>query len=230
VYPVQFPLAPGLFPNASIDADSSWLNTPHWLHATPRPLRFAISALELNRVGSNESFHWSLDQGGALAPTRSRHNRLGGWSCVTLIALLAGAAHALARRRVEPFEAGAFALAVSAVSALPQSHELRYWLFVPLVLAAWTARGLTAPSRVARAALGPVFAASALWVLLAVDVLALDPRPPAAFAPAAAREFWRTHAPNPEGPPIRICDQNPRAIFWSGPTFREYRIEACLSS
>jgi hypothetical protein len=230
VYPVEFPLAPGLFRNASIDADSSWLNTPHWLHPTPRPARFAISALELSRLHSNESFHWSLDQGGALAPTRSRHNRLGGWFFVSVIALLAGAAHALARRRVPLLEASAFALAVAAVSALPQSHELRYWLFVPLVLAAWTARGLAGRARAARALLGPVFAASALWVLLAVDAFTLDPRPPAAFAPAAAREFWRTHSPDPEGPPIRICDQNPRAIFWSGPTFREYRVEACFSS
>ncbi len=229
VYPVQFPLAPGLFPNATIDADSSWLNTPHWLHGTSRPALFAISALELSRLRGAESFHWSLDQGGVLAPTRSAHNRLGGWGFVTVLALLAGAGHALARRRVPLAEAGAFALAVAAVAALPQSHELRYWLFVPLVLAAWTARGLAGDARAARAVLGPVFVGSALWVLLAVDVLALDTRPPSAFAPAAAREFWRTHAPDPNGLPIAVCDRIPRAIFWSGPTFREYRIEACLT-
>ncbi len=232
VYPVEFPLAPELFPNAEIDADSSWLNTPHWLHDASRPERFVVSAFELHRLHGVESFHWSLDQTGLLDPTRSVHNRLGGWFFVTLAALLAGAAAALARRRISGVEAAAFALALAVVAALPQSHELRYWLFIPITLAAWTARGLAGAARGARAGralLGPVFATSALWVLLALDPFRLDTRPAEAFAPAEALAFWRAHAPDPEGAPIRVCGQIPRAIFWSGPTFREYRVEACFS-
>lgn len=228
VYPVQFPLAPGLFPNAQIDADSSWLNTPHWLHGTSRPKVFLISAFELDRLHGQESFHWSLDQAGVLDPTHSVHNRLGGWFFLTLAALLAGAANAFARRRVSAAEALAFALALATVAVLPQGHELRYWLFIPIVLAIWTARGLAQSPRWTRVAFGSVFLAAAVWVLLAVDPFTLDTRPPATFAPQDAREFWRAHAPDPHGPPARICGWIPRAIYWSGPTFREYRVEACF--
>jgi hypothetical protein len=227
VYPVEFPLASGLFPNAIIDADSSWLNTPHWLHPTPRPVRFAISVLEANRLRSAETYRWSLDQAGALDPTRSAHTRMGGWFPVTVLALVFGTAFAVRAGLVSTLALVAFALSVLAAACLPQSHELRYWLFVPLCLAIWTACALPRAPRVARRALQAVLVCAAAWVLVAVDPFSLDTRAPAELAPKRARAFWREQTARGATEPRVVCGEMPRTLFWAGPTFREFRVTAC---
>jgi hypothetical protein len=226
-YPVVFPLAPALFPNARIDADSGWLNTPHWLHPAPRPVRFLVSVAEGNRLRFGESYRWSLDQAAAIDPTRSPHTRMGGWFPVTVVALLAGAALAVRAGLVARAALGAFALAVAAVAFLPQGHELRYWLFVPITLAVWTARALPGAPPLARRALATTFVAAAAWVLVATDPFSLDPRPPVALAPKRAIAFWREAARRRDPAPRVVCGEMPRTIFFAGPTFREFRVIAC---
>jgi hypothetical protein len=226
-YPVEFPLAPGLFPNAIVDADSSWLNTPHWLHPTPRPVRFAISVLEANRLHSAEGYRWSLDQATGVDPTRSAHTRMGGWFPVTVLALVFGTALAVRAGLVSGLALGAFALSVLAVAFLPQGHELRYWLFVPLCLAIWTARALPRAPRVARRALQVVLVCAAAWVLAAVDPFSLDTRAAAEVAPKRARGFWREQTARGATEPRVVCGEMPRTLFWAGPTFREFRVTAC---
>jgi hypothetical protein len=229
VYPVQFPLAPGLFPNASLDADSGVYNMARWLADSPRPVRFLASAVEWNRFHSGERFAWSIDQSAHSAPARSPHHRLGGWFPWTLAALLLGALRARRSGKLPVTAQIAFAASVALVSLLPQSHELRYWLFVPLGLAVATALGLASdvgrPARVLRGSL----VLGAAFVLFVTRPFALDSRPPAAFAPAKARAFWAVQAAHPSPAPVRVCDVNPDGIFYAGPTFREYPVIACFS-
>lgn len=228
VYPVQFPLAPGLFPNASVDADSGVYNLPVWLADQPRPVRFLASALEWNRFHSGERFYWSLDQGAHADPARSPHHRLGGWFPWTLAALVLGAWRARRAGKLPASAQLAFGAAVALVACLPQSHELRYWLFVPLSLAIATALGLAAdverPARALRAAL----VAGAAFVLFVTHPFALDPRPPDELAPPKAVAFWAAQRAHPRPEPVRICDVNPEGIFYAGPHFREYRVVACF--
>ncbi len=228
VYPVKFPLVPELFPNAVMDADSGVYNLPVWLADQPKPVRFLASALEWNRFHSGERFMWSLDQGARADPARSPHNRLGGWFPFTLAALGLGAWRARRARKLPVTAQVAFAVSLALVACLPQSHELRYWLFVPLGLCVATALGLAAevtrPARTLRALL----VADAAFVLFVTRPFALDSRPPEALAPARAVAFWAAQRAHPQPEPVRICDVNPDGIFYSGPTFREFGVTACF--
>jgi hypothetical protein len=78
-----------------------------------------------------------------------------------------------------------------------------------------------------RRSLGAALVAAAAWVLVATDPFSLDPRPPASRAPKRAVEFWRERERSPDSEPRVICGEMPRTIFWSGPTFREFRVIAC---
>jgi hypothetical protein len=228
VYPVVFPLAPKLFPNASVDADSGTYNMGPWLADQSRPVRFLASALEWNRFQTGERFFWSLDQSARAPLGRSPHHRLGGWFPFSLAALSLGALRAWRARLLPLTPRVTFGAAVALVSCLPQSHELRYWLFVPLCLAIATALGLgqevTRPARLLRAAL----AAAALFVLFETRPFRLDSRPPAELAPDDAVAFWAEQAAHPKPEPVRICNVNPNGIFYAGPSFREYRVTACF--
>jgi hypothetical protein len=229
VYPVEFPLAPGLFPNATVEADSGTHNLPQWLDAKPRPVRFLASVAEWSRFYSGERFEWSLDQSARADPARSPHHRLGGWFPWTLAALFAGAVRAQRARKLGRGAEIAFALAVCLVAFLPQSHELRYWLFVPLSLAVAAALGLArdVPGHawLTRAAL----AAGAAFVLFVTEPFELDTRTPDELAPRHAVAFWDAQRAHPQPEPVRVCDVNPEGIFYAGPTFRQFRVVACFT-
>ncbi len=228
VYPVQFPLAPGLFPNALVEADSGVWNLPLWLESSSRPLRFAASVAEWNRFHSGERFVWSLDQGARANPADSPHHRLGGWFPWTIAWLCLGAALALRARRIPVSALAAFAGALVVVAFLPQSHELRYWLFVPLTLALWTALGIARAPALARRALSVALLAGAAVVLFVARPFAIDARPPREFAPREARAFWAQQELQPSPEPVRVCNVNPEGIFYAGPNFREYAVIACF--
>ncbi len=228
VYPVEFPLAPKLFPNSLIEADSGVFNLPIWLEARSRPVRFAASVSEWNRFHSGERYYWSLDQGARANPADSPHHRLGGWFPWTIAWLVLGTVLARRARLVPTSALAAFIAGIALVALLPQGHELRYWLFVPLMLALWTARAIDGASPILRRALKAALFAGAIFVLLVTHPFAIDARPPQEFAPSKARAFWEQQAAHPGTEPARICDVNPDGIFWSGPTFREYRVTACF--
>ncbi|HTO69395.1 MAG TPA: hypothetical protein VMR31_05990 [Myxococcota bacterium] len=228
VYPVVFPLAPRLFPNAVVDADSGIYNMPSWLADEPRPVRFVASALELNRFFDGDRFAWTLDQSAQADPVRSPHHRMGGWFWWTFLALSFGAARALRAGLVPRAALAAFAPAVLAVAVLPQSHELRYWLFIPLLLAVATARALAAPELGSQRGMRAALVLAAAVVLVVVHPFAYDARAPAELAPEAAKAFWAAQRAAPKPEPVRVCNVNPNGIFWAGPDFREFRVEACF--
>jgi hypothetical protein len=211
-----------------MDSDSGVYNLPLWLADAPRPVRFLASAAEWNRFHSGERFAWSLDQGARADPAKSPHNRVGGWFPWTLAALALGATRARRAGKLSVTAQAAFAASTLLVACLPQSHELRYWLFVPLGLCVATALGLapdvTRPARTVRAML----LAGAAFVLFMTRPFALDSRPPEALAPPRAVAFWAEQRAHPRPEPVRICDVNPDGIFYSGPTFREFRVVACF--
>jgi hypothetical protein len=227
VYPVEFPFAPKLFPNAVMEADSGVYNLPRWLAPHSRPVRFAASILEWNRWYSGDRYVWSLDQGARANPADSPHHRMGGWFPWTIAWLAFGTALARRRRKVSRTALATFAAAFVLVAFVPQSHELRYWLFVPLALALWTARALAERSKAgADRALRVALVAGAALVLRLTHPFAIDARPPAAFAPREARAFWASPEAHADGEPTAICNVNPKGIFWAGPTFREFRVRA----
>jgi hypothetical protein len=228
VYPVVFPIAPKLFPNATVDADSGVYNMPVWLADAPRAERFAVSALELSRFRTGERFQWTIDQSAQADASRSPHHRLGGWFWWTVAALSLGTWRALRARLVPRSAQLAFAVSLAVVAVLPQSHELRYWLFVPLWLAQATALALARPALGAQRGLRAALCAGAAFVLFTTKPFAVDARPPAELAPVRAREFWAAQRAHPRPEPLRVCNVNPNGIFYAGPTFREFRVVACF--
>jgi hypothetical protein len=212
-----------------MEADSGAYNLPSWLVPYPRPVRFAASVAEWNRWYSGDRYVWSLDQGARANPADSPHHRMGGWFPWTVAWLALGTALARRRRLVSGTALAALVTAVAGVACLPQSHELRYWLFAPLTAAVFSARALARrpPRSRADRALGAALFAGAAFVLFITHPFAIDARPPEAFAPREARAFWASPAAHADGEAYEICNVNPYGIFWSGPTFREYRVRAC---
>jgi hypothetical protein len=101
----------------------------------PRPVRFGASVLELGLRPVASHARWSVDQ---WTPPSDPGYRMGGFFGAYVVMNLAALAFAALKRRThETRVAAAFvAGATIVVSVLPQSHELRYYLFWMLLLVA----------------------------------------------------------------------------------------------
>jgi hypothetical protein len=108
-------------------AETRYESAPYWLEHAPRPLRFALSVLE---VGVDR---WSVDQ---WTPPEHPAKRMGGFFGAYAIAGLAGIALALFKKRTRETKVAAalFGGTTLVLSFLPQSHELRYYLVWMLLL------------------------------------------------------------------------------------------------
>jgi hypothetical protein len=114
-------------------AATRYESSPIWLAGVPAPLRFACSVLEIGLRPIASGARWSVDQ---WTPPDEPGYRMGGFFGAYAIVVVIAMAAAALLRRTRPARVGAvFALAATAlVSALPQSHELRYYLFWMLLL------------------------------------------------------------------------------------------------
>jgi hypothetical protein len=166
-YPMKLDVAGLSLPGV----ESVYSSSPPYLAHAPGPVRWAYSVLEIGIRPMTERRRWTLDQ---WMPSDGAGNRMGGFFGAYAVFHLALLGWITARDRSREAKAAAvFFAAVTAVSSLlPQSHELRYYLYWMIVLvslnlilacrlAAAPARGLSPP------ALGAACAA-ALAVVLAV--------------------------------------------------------------
>jgi hypothetical protein len=192
----------------------------------PRPLVFLASALELPRWTAPQKRGWSHSQGAG--GQENPHHRMGGWFLSFPIFLALGFM-AWRKGRISSTMASAFLGAVAIVATLPQSHELRYWMFIPLTLSVIAARELTGaefwqskPHR----GLAIAVAVSIPIVLVGTSHswLSLKIRTPEQSAPAAAKEYWRFRV---EGTPaqVDVIHEDPgQAIYWAGPQFSSFTV------
>lgn len=165
VWPVELHVLGKTLPHR----ESAYASSPVWLEQVPRPVRWGASVLELGLRPIGSHARWSLDQ---WTPPSEPGYRMGGFfGAYVLVNVLALVAAALVRRSRESRLALVFAGGATVVASLmPQSHELRYYLFwmlllVSLNLIVWSrardhdrrgARGTTATALVAGAALAVV--------------------------------------------------------------------------
>jgi hypothetical protein len=128
VWPVELRLAGHAFRST----EAAYEFSPIHLRGAPRPVRFARSVLEIdNRPIAGR---WSLDQ---WAPPRDPACRMGGFFGAYAVAQLVLLGLAVRRRTREAFAAAAvFAGATVVAAFVPQSHELRYYMFWMLSLVA----------------------------------------------------------------------------------------------
>jgi len=129
VWPVELHLLGKTLPYV----EGAYASSPVWLENVPRPVRFGASILELGLRPITSHERWSLDQ---WTPPKDPGYRMGGFFGAYVVVNLAALAFAaLRRRKREAKVAAAFAAGATVVASLmPQSHELRYYLFWMLLL------------------------------------------------------------------------------------------------
>jgi len=140
--------------------EGAYASSPDWLDNVPRPLRWGASVLELGLHPIASHARWSIDQ---WTPPSEPGYRMGGFfGAYAIVNVAALAFAAFVRRTREAKVAAMFAAGASIVaSLLPQSHELRYYLFWMLLLVAlnlvvWSRERRFTTSVVALAALAVV--------------------------------------------------------------------------
>ncbi len=165
-YPVQMTVLGHALPGT----EAAYSSSPPWLAAAPRPARFLCSLLELGIRPLSDEHRWTVDQ---WMPDDSGGNRMGGFFgayVVVNVAFLAWSALRHPSRETRAAWVG-FAALTAAVSSMPQSHELRYylcWMVVLVGLNLWLAsrcRGAPEPELGAPSASGRLIA---LAVVIAV--------------------------------------------------------------
>jgi hypothetical protein len=136
-YPVRMALAGHVFPGP----EGAYASSPPWLADVPRPLRFACSLLEIGIRPLTDEHRWTVDQ---WMPDDSMGNRMGGFFGAYVafnVAVLAWRALRDRSREVRAAVVG-FAVLTVAISVMPQSHELRYylsWMVVLVAINVWLA-------------------------------------------------------------------------------------------
>jgi hypothetical protein len=128
-FPMRLTLFGKLFPGV----ESTYSSSPLYLDRAPRAVRFVYSLLELNIRPIGDEHRWTPDQ---WAPWDSPALRMGGFFgayVVFHLTLLAWMAVQDAARPVRVY-AVAFVLVTAMTAVLPQSHELRYYLFWMILL------------------------------------------------------------------------------------------------
>lgn len=165
-YPVKLALGGLALPGV----EDVYSSSPPYLEHAPRPLRFLYSLLEIGVQPMTVRRRWTIDQ---WMPEGSTGNRMGGYFGAYVVFHLAALGWATARARARPARVGAalFAVLTAVTALLPQSHELRYYLYWMLVL---VSLNLILACRQDRLALSPsppalgAAGAGALLIVLAV--------------------------------------------------------------
>lgn len=133
VYPIGVTIGPLTLPGPE-RADQS-ISIPHPLTSIPSAGRWAMSVLEVNAYNFRET-PWVIDQGGVTQDKPSF--RMGGYNVAFILFNLLVLAVQARSNAVPPRaakSATALFLATTVVtSLLPLSHELRYYMFWPLIL------------------------------------------------------------------------------------------------
>jgi hypothetical protein len=143
------PISTGLEESEADSWDPTYRFIGDRMISLPRPINFLLSATELDWTMRGIPQWYSIDSGvGIRLPQRGTGgSRTGGWGGVFFILNALLLALQCLRLRQEPDRTQRL-LVVStlvllvATSAFPRSHELRYWLYIPLVLIAINLRYL----------------------------------------------------------------------------------------
>ena len=223
-WPLQVPVVGALFPSlpgAGVVADTQ---RPASLRGAPQAQAFVQSLFEIDVPTSYPNrARWIIDQGNAAAGFR-----MGGfWGLGAAVYLLVAFGMLVACRGRRGAIAGIAGVGLLGfVAILPQSNELRYYMFIPLTWAATI--GMLYPllrDRAPRATTGLLVLVLALFGYMVSEnqayyrVQPLDYRD-AAVAWGAAR-WWPLLR---QGETYCVVDMVPLGIMLTGPTMSEYTI------
>jgi hypothetical protein len=225
-YPYRPPFSGTLFTNYTHNSDTIVMDqAPERYRNLPRPLLFAISALEINRLLAwTTPYHWSVDMGfdpGIASP----HFRLGGWGWATMLVLLAGFVFTIASSRSFPPEAIFLVAATAFTAIMPEGHELRYFLYIPMGLAFTCASYISRkPPLASNFYLIAILAALSLAVA-GTGKLHFWHHKPAEFAAPETRAAWGAYLASDRSRPLCVSPVRPDAILWTGPALLQYPVK-----
>ena len=219
-YPMPFPVIAESVQNAPGKSFMDNLEMPDDTRSFPNSGRFVMSALELNRLRTDQPFVWKID-GHYDEGRKSSHYRMGGWSGVSFLIMSVAVAFLTVRRALPAPTAFCFFSEIVLISFLPYSHLLRYWNIVPLcgiLLMSLSLRRIPLPARNLLVAASVIMA---VWVVSRLQIQNFDFRPVSEHAPVEARTFWTTAD--------RSVDYEKKgfffgAIYWSGPDFNTFKV------
>jgi Tetratricopeptide repeat len=225
IWPTRVPIVGALFPYA-IDATTTGAETqrPAVLIDAPQAEVFVQSLFEINVPTQYQNRpRWIIDQGNA-----SDGFRMGGfWGFGVIVYLLVTFGMLIAYRRRAGIVASVAGIGLLCfVAVLPQSNELRYYMFIPLTWAATI--GMLYPKlrdRFPRAGLGLLVLVLALfghmvsqnWTYYQIEKIDYQD---AAVAWGAAA--WWPYLQ--QGQTYCVVDMLPIGIMMTGPTMSEYSI------
>jgi hypothetical protein len=217
-WPVRVPVAGALFPYVEDSTAELSQERPADLIGAPQAEVFVLSLLE-----TRNQAHWTFDQRNGEAD-----RRMGGfWSVGVIVYLLLAFGMLISHRRREGLIAALTGLGLLALVAfLPQSNELRYYMFLPLTWAATIAMLFPAfRGRFPRAGVALLVVALGLFGFMAWEngdyysLKKLDYQDNATTLGVAA--WWSQLQPGQTYCAVGIF---PTAILMTGPTMHEFTI------
>jgi len=224
-YPAQNPIIEN-------DENSFWKHStlvediPPFLIGVPAPAQFLASLFEINRLTTNQPFYWTVNGESVKYSIlkQSNHFRVGGWFFVTVILTLAGLAIAWKAVPRVRTSIGVLAVATLCISLIPHFLELRYSFFIPLIAIYIVCDAIGDLPFKYRQIFTALYCLSALYVAgHLIDFWNIDMRPASAYAPKEAVAFWKD--PKTDKNKTYQIEGNQNVIFWSGPTFEEFKIK-----
>jgi len=224
IWPVRMPVWSDRFPYTYDSVPAHTAETPPPLAKLSQPALFLHSVLEIGHPTEYANRErWTIDQGNAWIAFRSG----GFWNVAVVSGVLAAVLLAfLWHPRKGWMLAGALAAMWLFVSVLPESHELRYYLFLPLTMAA--AIGMLLPQirrqhSLVTLALLALFLGEFLWMVkvnrVYYQVERIDYR-----AAAEAWDMTRWWPALKAGQTYCAVAFDPSAFFLTGPTMKEFHI------
>jgi hypothetical protein len=200
-------------------------NRPQMMAGQPRMWLFVASVFELTRLFAEQKMEWTRDQWGG-GPD-SPHQRMGGWNGYTMLLLTVGLLYAYGKAHMPKNIFWFFVGLTVIVSLLPQSHELRYWIFLPMI-GFYLLCSYLSHAHVMRYVLNIGVMACALVVLSDIKQwreFASVPGP--GEFPGEAVRFLRQPHPT-RGKPTCIFPENPaQGIWYAGRNFSEVPVKDC---
>lgn len=192
---------------------------------TPKPLRFWLSYFELTRFFNKDSFMWSVD---AFQPYRgvNINYRMGGFSWINSFFLTGTFVFLTVKRKLNIAFVITFILALMFISNVSQSHEMRYWLFIPILLIFFMVNFWNQFSVEFKAIGTAVLLVSFFFTQVHVFPRSFSFGGVEKRASENVKKFWSENHTGSESNPYILKGVPPEeAIFYSGPNLKEFWVE-----
>ncbi|SME91777.1 hypothetical protein [Pseudobacteriovorax antillogorgiicola] len=218
------PLSPPIV-NSLLDIDGTVISKklpqqPENLYDHSFAYKFLYSTFEISRF-SHPGFRYSLDQGFESGP-KSPHHRMGGWSLILVCFFIYTLCRTVVRDGQYRFPIAILTSYMILLMFIPQSHELRYWLFIPFICSFIVATRFRSHRYIPGICL----------ILLTINILQTRDRLTSkglSFEetfPGEAREYSKAKARINPGK-IECINRLPYSIYWAGKDLNQVKVKDC---